>query len=312
MLSVGIDIGGTNAKIGIVEDGKILAYKKVKTVMDRQAFFSQISAGVFELLNELGVNRNDVKGVGVGSPGAITSSTGVVECFNTLHWYKVPLGEELSRLLQMPVRVTNDANAAAVGEVKYGAGKNYNTAILITLGTGVGGGIIIDGKLYEGNESKGAEIGHTTLILGGEQCPCGRKGCAEAYVSGTALIRDTIRAMEKDKTSLMWEHVKGDVNSVDGTTAYECAKKGDKTALVVYNNYAYMLSEYIMNLCNIFRPEAIIIGGGISAHGDFLIDKVKNHCVECNYGYKGTPPVAILTATLGNDAGILGASAMVE
>ena len=312
MLSVGIDIGGTSAKIGIVENGKILAYKKVKTVMDTQVFFDCIAQGVFELFNELGISKEKVKGVGVGSPGAITSSTGVVEYFNTLRWYKVPLGEELSRRLQMPVRVTNDANAAAVGEVKYGAGKNYNTAILITLGTGVGGGIIIDGKLYEGNESKGAEIGHTTLIMGGEQCPCGRKGCAEAYVSGRALIRDTIRAMEKDKSSLMWNYVKGDVKNVDGTTAYECAKEGDQTALAVYNNYAYMLSEYIMNLCNIFRPEAIIIGGGISAHGDFLIDKVKKHCIDGNYGYKGTPSVAILTATLGNDAGILGASALIE
>lgn len=311
MYLIGIDIGGMSAKIGLVSNGKIIAHKKVKTVKETETFFDDISNAVNALLMENNIDKLQVKGVGVGCPGAITAATGVVEFANNLGWSKVPLGKELSDRLNLPVKITNDANAAALGETKFGGGKNFNTTITVTLGTGVGGGIVIDGKLYEGGESKGAEIGHTTLILGGEKCTCGRVGCAEAYVSATALVRDTKRAMVEDKTSLMWQTVGGDINAVDGTTACECAKKGDKTAIKVYDRYAFYLAEYFMNLFNIFRPDALIVGGGICNHGDYLLDKVKRLCEESFYGYKGAPKVEIVTATLGNDAGILGAAALI-
>lgn len=312
MYSIGIDIGGMSAKIGLVSNGKIIANKKVKTVKEPKAFFDDIANATITLLTENGIDLSQVKGVGVGCPGSITGRTGVVEFSNNLGWEKIPLGKELSkRLNDLPVKITNDANAAALGEAKFGAGKNYENTLTVTLGTGVGGGIVIEGKLYEGAESKAAEIGHTTLILGGEPCSCGRSGCAESYVSATALIRDTKRAMEKDKNSLMWEYSSFDLNNVDGTTACECSKKGDKTATEVYDKYAYYLSEYLMNLFNIFRPDALIIGGGISNHGNYLLDKVKALCEKGYYGYKGTPKVEILIAELKNSAGILGASALI-
>ncbi|MBE5755048.1 MAG: ROK family protein, partial [Clostridiales bacterium] len=239
--------------------------------------------------------------------GAVTSSTGVVEFSSNLKWNKMPVGKILSEQLGMPVKVCNDANVATYGEAIYGAGKKYNTVIMLTLGTGVGGGIVIDKKLYEGNGSKAGEVGHTTLVLGGEKCNCGRSGCCEAYVSASALIRDTKRAMLEDDKSLMWQVAKS-LDGVDGTTACECAKLGDKTAIKVYDNYANYLAETIMNFCNIFRPEAIILGGGISNHGKFLFEKVRKICKKNYYGYKGTPEVKIVCARLKNDAGVIGAA----
>ena len=181
---------------------------------------------------------------------------------------------------------------------------------MFTLGTGVGGGIIIDKKLYEGNESKGAELGHAVLVLGGEECTCGRKGCIEAYCSASALIRDTKRAMLADTESKMWEYANNDINNVNGRTAFAMARENDESAMKVVENYVMYLSESIMNYCNIFRPEAFVLGGGICGEGKFLIDKVVAYCEKRHYGYQGTPAVKIITATLGNDAGIIGAAAL--
>ena len=214
--------------------------------------------------------------------------------------------------LDTKIIISNDANVAALGEVIYGCAKGYKTCVMFTLGTGVGGGIIIDGKLFEGNESKGAELGHTTLILDGEPCGCGRRGCIEAYVSATALINQTKKAMNSDKNSKMWDFVGEDIENVDGRTAFESAKLGDKTACDVRDTYVKYLAESMMSMFNIFRPEAFILGGGVSAQGDYLIDRVKEYCEKFDYGYKAAPIPEILVATLGNDAGIIGAAALVK
>jgi glucokinase len=178
------------------------------------------------------------------------------------------------------------------------------------LGTGVGGGIIIDNKLFEGGFSRGAELGHITLFLDGEPCSCGRRGCIEAYASATALIKQTKVAMENDKNSAMWAFVNGDINNVDGRTAFECSKQGDKTAEKIVDTYVYYLAESMLNMFNIFRPEAFILGGGISAQGDYLVNKLKAYCEKFDYGYKRAPRTEIVTAKLGNDAGIIGAAAL--
>lgn len=312
MLTVGIDIGGMSAKIGLVKDGLMLGSKKVKTLRENEMFFGLISAGVVALLNEFNFNISDVKGVGVGCPGSVTAETGVVEFANNLGWEKVDVGGALSRRLGLPVRIANDANVAALGEAKYGAGKNYKNTVMVTLGTGVGGGIVIDGKLYEGGGSKGGELGHTTLVYGGIPCNCGRSGCAECYCSATALVRETKKAMLENQDSLMWEYCFNKIQNADGTTACECAKKGDKVASMVYSKYVEYLSEFLMNIFNVFRPDALIIGGGISNHGEYLLDKIRLVCEHANYGYKGAPKVDIICAELGNDAGIYGAAALVE
>jgi glucokinase len=183
---------------------------------------------------------------------------------------------------------------------------------MYTLGTGVGGGAIIDGKLMEGFESKGAEFGHSTLIMGGEPCACGRRGCVEQYVSASALIRQTKRAMKENKNSLMWEFVGNDIENVDGRTAFECAKQGDKTANEVVDKFVEYLGESVLSVLNVFRPEIFILGGGLSAQGDYLLDKLRKHCEKYNYGYKVAPKTEFKIASLGNDAGIIGAASLIE
>lgn len=310
MYQIGIDIGGTGVKAGLVDNGRIISYRSIKTRVGEgaDAIIDDIAELVKFLKEEAG--STVVTGVGVGCPGAITSSIGMVDFSGNLKWNFVPLGDKLAAKVGLPVRVSNDANVAALGEAKYGAGKKYNNSVMVTLGTGVGGGIIIDGKLFEGNQSKGAEIGHTVVKAGGEKCPgCQRRGCFEAYSSATALIRDTKRAMKKYPDSLLWK-VCPDIEKVNGKTVFEARLLGDKPAIEVYNDYIRMLGESLVNIINTFRPEAIILGGGICAEGDVLLAPLKKFIAENAFG-EG-PHVGLHVATLKNDAGIIGAAALVE
>ena len=310
MYCIGVDIGGMSVKVGVVDrDGHIV--KKDRVVTDVAAGAHKIIVDIAELIKSMiDINDRDFLGIGIGCPGAINSVTGTVDRAFNLGWYKVPLAEELARIINKRIKVSNDANVAALGEAMYGSGRTYSDTIFLTLGTGVGGGIILNGKLYEGNESKGAELGHTVIALDGEQCSCGRRGCMEAYCSATALIRDTKRAMEADRSSKMWEF-EGSLDGVDGRTAFECSKQGDKAAIAVVDNYIKYLGEGMLNFANIFRPQAIILGGGVCAQGDYLVYKLKDYCKDRNYGFADTPRFDILTASLGNDAGIIGAAGLI-
>ena len=313
MYYVGIDLCGTNIKTGIVnEQGKIVAKSSIPTKSDRTA--AEVAFDMaFEVLNIVKSNKismDELVGVGIGSPGAINSGAGIVDYSPNLGWYNVPIAELILKRVKKPVKVSNDANVAALGETLFGAGKGYKDTILVTLGTGVGGGVVIGGKLFEGNESKGAELGHSVIVVNGQQCGCGRRGCFEAYSSATALIRETKEAMLRDRGSKMWDFVGGDIDKVDGKTAFETEKQGDATAKLVVNNYVLYLSEGLLNLCNIFRPEAIMLGGGVCAQGDNLLNRLKVRMQALHYGYQGTPAVDLLIASLGNDAGIIGAAAL--
>lgn len=311
---IGVDIGGTGIKVGIVKDnGKIICKTSFPTAVQNGAneIIDELGCAIQKLVADSDIDERDILGVGVGCPGAISSASGIVDYANNLNWKNVHLGENLGAMLGKPIKVSNDANVAALGEAIFGVGRTYKDTIFITLGTGVGGGIVINRELYEGNESKGAEIGHTVIVVDGEPCTCGRRGCMEAYSSATALIRETKRAMEKDKNSLMWEFVGGDINAVDGRTSFESAKKGDKSAAEVVENYVKYLSEGMLNFANIFRPQAIILGGGVCAQGEYLIDKLRTYCKNQSWGYKGTPAFEVLVASLGNDAGIIGAAALI-
>jgi len=311
MYNIGIDIGGMSIKIGVVDkNGLIVKQSRVKTADTAEKCVSDMVELINLLLNDCSISIDNVKGIGVGCPGAVTSETGVVDFLPNLGWDTVPLADMLMKHFNVPVKISNDANVAALAEAIYGCAKDYNDCVMFTLGTGVGGGIIIDKKLIEGGFSRGAELGHTTLFLDGEPCSCGRTGCVEAYASATALIKQTKAAMESDKSSKMWEFVGGDINKVDGRTAFECSKQGDKTAEKVVDTYVYYLAESILNMLNIFRPEAFILGGGISAQGDYLINKLKAYCEKFDYGYKRAPRTEIIVAKLGNDAGIIGAAAL--
>lgn len=308
---IGIDVGGTFVKAGIVdENGNIVADGKIASECDKggNKLAENAATLVMRLLEKSGISKDQIVGAGMGFPGFIDSKNGIVVYSNNVRLSDFPVVEIMQAKLGLKVKVANDANVAALGEKMFGAGKEYNDMVMITLGTGVGAGIIIDGKLFEGNRSAGAEIGHMLLVHGGEQCTCGRKGCFEAYSSATALIRDTGRAMQNHKDSLMWEI--GSIDNVTGKTPFDYAKK-DKYAAEVVNNYIEMLGSALTDIANIFRPEAIIIGGGVCAQGDNLIVPLKQKIHSELFGADfGSPEVVLRIAELGNKAGLLGAAAL--
>ncbi len=307
---IGIDLGGTFIKGGIVDDqGNVLVSDKVPTESEFGA--GRVAANIAglcqKLLKTANMTAGDVEGIGMGVPGMIDSKNGVVIYSNNLGWEDFAIVEETQKLTGLPVKIANDANVAALGETKFGCGKAYSNTILITLGTGVGGGIVIDNQLFEGNRSAGAELGHSVIVAGGEQCTCGRKGCLEAYASATALIRDTKRAMQADKTSKMWAI--GSLDNITGKTAFDYYQT-DASAKAVVDNYIEKLGVGLTNLANEFRPEAIILGGGVCAQGDTLVKPLQAFLdKEIFAGEKG-PQVKILIASLGNSAGLLGAAAL--
>ena len=304
---LGIDIGGTFVKgVLIDENGKISADGSVPSECAEGG--DRLCANIAALCKDL-QTRAHVKAdaAGVACAGMI-SEDGLVLFAGNLGLKNFPLKERLSGLLRMPVAVTNDANAAALGEAAFGAGKEYSDSIFITLGTGVGGGIIIGGKIFGGGKNAGAEIGHMVIVHGGEKCTCGRRGCFEAYSSATALIRDTRRAMEEDKSSAMWKC--GGLEKVTGRTAFDYAAT-DPAAKKVVENYIYNLACGIINLANIFRPQAIILGGGVAEQGDNLIAPLQERLDRKIFGGQNYAPVRIVKASLGNLAGALGAAKLV-
>ena len=308
---IGIDLGGTFIKGGIVNEcGEIIASDKVPTEVEKgdKGVAANIARLAKDLLERCDLTNSDVVGLGIGSPGMIDSAEGNVVYANNLGWENFRICDELSRLMGgMIVKIGNDANVAALGEVKFGAARNYSSAVMITLGTGVGGGIVIDGKLVEGNKGAGAELGHIVIVRGGEPCSCGRNGCFEAYSSATALIRDTKRAMLSHPDSKMWEI--GDIDSVNGKTVFDYAPI-DVYAKEVLDNYIEYLACGLVNYANVFRPEVILLGGGICAQGDNLIVPLQEIFDKEIYAGDKGPRVPILIAELENSAGLLGAAAL--
>lgn len=307
----GLDIGGTFIKCGIVsDDGEIIVKDKIPTEKEQpyQYIANNMAKLVKRLENASGVT---VQGVGVGCPGSVDSETGVVIYTNNIAWKNIPLKAELEKLLNIPVKITNDANAAALGEYSLIKDK-YKSMIFITLGTGVGSGIIIDGKLFEGYKSAGAELGHQVIRVNGEKCTCGRKGCFEAYSSTTALIRQAKQAMEKDKSSVLWQECRNDIENLNGITFFAALDKKDKTAVKVFNKYIKYLAEGLVNVANSFRPEIILIGGGVSAQGDKILKPLKRKFNAMLYGGAKYATVKLDIAKLQNDAGIIGAALLHE
>ena len=302
-LYIGIDVGGTAIK-GIVIDGNGKSYgsDSVPTVGGEG-----IADGIAVLCNRLiKMNKEEVKGIGIGCAGVIDSAEGKVVLAKNLSLENYPLVKLLKEKINIPVRITNDANAAALGEAKFGAGKDYKNSILVTLGTGVGGGIVIDGKLFEGNKSAGAEIGHMVVERGGELCSCGRRGCLEAYSSATALKRMTKIAMEEDAGSAMWSQCTS--STVTGKTAFEFYRT-DASAADVVKKYIEYLACGLVNLANIFRPEIIMLGGGVSKEGERLTNPLQE-IMDREVFASSYAPVKVAVATLGSAAGAYGAAAL--
>jgi len=308
-LYLGIDVGGTTVK-GLLADEK-------GTALCEGAYPTPDSDGdladCIEMLAENLVRRagavfSEVAGIGVGCPGIVDSDSGNVVFAGNLNLNNYPLKQKLSQKFNIPVKVCNDANAAALGEARFGAGKGYTDSVLITLGTGVGGGIIIGGKLFEGYKSAGAEIGHMVIERGGAPCSCGRRGCFEAYCSAKALTEKTKEAMEDNTASEMWRGYTYD--TADGRTAFEYMDT-DPTAKRVADWYFRYLSCGIINIVNIFRPQVIMMGGGVAAQGSRLTEPLQKLVDKEIFGGTDYAPVKIVCATLGNRAGAYGAVALI-
>ena len=305
---IGIDIGGTTVKAVIINrNGEVLAEDSIATDKDGDLLSNNIIDLVNRMIMAQGGVKCDYQGIGIGCPGLIDSKNGMVVFSGNLGLKYHQLGRAVSERLGMPVKITNDANAAALGEAKFGAGKKYNDSILITLGTGVGGGIVVDGKLFEGGNSAGTEIGHIVIVENGERCTCGRKGCLEAYASATALIQQTRNAMSENKNSLMWKTYTPE--TVTGKTPFEYADT-DITAKVVVDKYISHLACGIINIANIFRPQVVMLGGGVSNQKEKLTKPLQEILDKELFAGQGYAPVKVVTASLGNQAGALGAAAL--
>lgn len=308
MYYIGVDLGGTNIAVGVVtEDGKIIASDSTPTLAERE--YPEIVADMAmvcrRVVEQAGIDMKEVKSIGIGSPGSIDSENGIVLYANNLKFNNAPIADELRKHIDLPVHIENDANAAAYGEFAVN-GKGAKHFVFVTLGTGVGGGIIINGKLYTGFNGIGGELGHMTLVHGGKMCSCGNPGCWEAYASVTALISQTKEAIEKNPDSLMVKLAQ-EKGEVSGRTAFEAAKAGDAAGKAVVDQYIEYVASGVMNIINIFQPERLVIGGGISKEGEYLLAPIREYCEK--YGYnKISKRTDIQIATLFNDAGIIGAA----
>ncbi|MCL2487619.1 MAG: ROK family protein [Oscillospiraceae bacterium] len=312
MYRIGIDLGGTNIAAGVVNDKfEIIGSAKCKTALPRpaEAIIADMARVAREAAAAAGLDWDQIAGVGVGCPGTCNQENGLVEYSNNLRFDHVPLKAMLEELLGKPVAVDNDANVAALGEAVAGAAKGAAAAVCVTLGTGVGGGIIIDGKIYSGSNYGGAELGHTVVTVGGEECTCGRKGCWEAYASATALISQTRRKMEQYPGSLMWQLTESG-RRISGRTAFDAMRAGDPAGTQVVEEYIYYIACGLINIINIFQPEILCIGGGICNEGETLTRPLMKWIEAERYTRYAEKQTRLCIAALGNDAGIIGAAAL--
>lgn len=313
MYRIGVDLGGTNIAAGLVDENyQIVCKKSVPTGAERapECIVEDMAGLCRGLCEEAKVELDQVISVGIASPGIANHDTGVVEYANNLPFRKFPIGPMLSEKLGgKKVFIENDANAAAWGEAIAGAAKGTKNSVMITLGTGVGGGIIIDNKVYSGFNYAGAELGHIVIAHNGQQCSCGRKGCWEAYSSATALIRMTNEKLEecaaRSRKTMM-----ADAKRVSGRTAFDCMRAGDEAAREVVDKYLSYLVTGLVNIVNIFQPEVISLGGGVSGEGQSLVDALLDGIRREEYGHGVVPETQIRIAQLGNDAGIVGAAVL--
>lgn len=307
MVTIGIDLGGTNIAAGVVsEDGRILASSQRRTLPERpyRAVVKDMAGCAMDALHKAGLTVGELASIGVGVPGFFDKETGVVVFCTNLGWHNVPLREEMRGYIDVPLYGDNDATAAGFAEAVAGAGKGVRTSVFLTLGTGLGSGIIIDGKIWSGAHGIGGELGHIMYKQGGILCTCGARGCLERYASATALIRMGKEAAERHKGSALAKVPEGRVNA---KTVIDAAKKGDAAALEAFDEYTTHLSNGIITIISFLDPELIVLGGGVSRAGEYLLKPVREK-VEKGKFFKALPCADVAIAALGNEAGIIGAA----
>ncbi len=310
---IGIDLGGTNIVAGIVnkEELRIVHTAKCKTrAMERpwQEIADDMIKCCNEAIEQYGISWNDIDSVGIGSPGMIDTERQMIVFAGNLPFDHTPMVDYIQEKVSCPVSIANDADAAAYGEYCAGAGRGSSSMVAITLGTGVGSGIILDGKIHTGYGFAGGEIGHTLIEMNGRPCTCGKKGCFEMYGSATGLKITTRQHMEKNPESLMWELCEGNIENVGGRTAFEAMKAGDAAGKAAVDEYVQALSEGICNIVNALQPEIICIGGGVSKEGPLLTDPINEFIGKYAFARFADKKTRVVTAELGNDAGIIGAA----
>ncbi len=310
---IGIDLGGTNIVAGIVNKETLALEHSAKRKTNAKGRTWQEIADDMVLacqtaVEEYGISWEQIDSIGIGSPGLIDMDKRMIVFAGNLPFDHTPLAEYIQEKVNVPVFLANDADAAAYGEFMAGAGKGCTSMVAITLGTGVGGGIIIDSKIHSGHGYSAAEIGHTLYIAGGRPCSCGRRGCIETYASATGLVLTTKEHMAANKDSYMWELCEGDINKAGGRTAFNAMRAGDAEGKAVVEEYTTALAEEVCNIINILQPEVICLGGGVSKEGRYLLDPIEAFVDKYAFSRFADIKTKIVCAELGNDAGIIGAA----
>ena len=317
MYRIGVDLGGTNIAAAIVDENyNIIIKGSVPTLAHRphNEIMDDMAALCHKICADAGIDEKDVEAVGIASPGIANHTDGIVEYSCNLPFRKYPICDEFAKRFDVKtVHVENDANAAAWGEAVAGAAKGTTNSLMITLGTGVGGGIIIDNKVFSGFNYAGAELGHIVISVGGRPCNCGRRGCWEAYSSASALIKMTSEKLDECKAesrdTLMFELVEKK-GKVSGRTAFQAMRMGDKAAEEVVREYIKYLASGVASMINIFQPEVLSLGGGVSNEGQYLLDLLIPEVTSQTYGGEYVTACDIRIAKLGNDAGLIGAACL--
>lgn len=309
MYYIGIDLGGTNIAVGLVnEEGRIIAKTETPTLASRpyQELIKDMAACAKKVMEEAKITEDELRSIGVGIPGVADKDGMVIFCTN-LGWRNVPLRAELQQYINKPVYMDNDATVAGWAEYQAGVSRGTDSSVFMTLGTGLGGGIVMNGKIWAGAHGAGSELGHLVIEVDGVPCTCGKRGCAERYCSATAIIRMAREACADAPNCLIMRAVEGDMDKINAKVVFDAAKEGDSVAMQVFNRFVKYLAIAINNVISFIDPDMIILGGGVSRAGDFLLDAVKAALPEYLF-YPTLKQPELRIASLGNDAGIIGAA----
>ena len=306
-MRVGIDAGGTTIKLGLVDEQQtITCTLDIPTAYAFEQAVLDIAAAVKTLLSQAGIRLADVPFIGIGVPSTVRPDTGRVVLANNTGWVDAPMKERLEELLNIPVRIANDADCAIAAEAAAGAAKGQKNVLMVTLGTGVGGAMLLNSHLFSGCDGMGMEVGHMPLYADGRPCTCGAAGCLEAYASATGLIALGMEEVQKQPRSALAKAARA--GELDGKIIFDLAQSGDEAALLVVDTYSKWLAQGLGGLVNIFRPDLVLLGGGISHAGDFLFDRVRALLPRFILAFDEIGGPALAPAQLGNPAGILGAA----
>lgn len=312
MYYLGIDLGGTNIAAGLVNEkfeiiGKASIPTKAKEGVE--AIVGRIAEVANKVIDDCGITMDEVECIGIGSPGVVDNEKKEVAFAANLGFLHTPVVSMLEKLIpNKKICIGNDADVAAYGEYKAGAAQGIGTSMTITLGTGIGGGLIIDGKIFNGFNHAGGEFGHICINMGGRPCTCGRNGCWEAYASVTGLIKTTKEYIAENPDSLIWKMIDGNIDNVSGRTAFEAMRQGDKTAKEIVDVYIKAIAAGLVDVINIIQPEVLCIGGGISKEGDTLLLPIREIVSREMFARHCDVKTEVRIAKLNNDAGIIGAA----